>query len=96
MILNICKIMTVFLIFLGQNLEKIISVLIRSDCVGAISALLKGSFRSPALQTVVFLHNSLFMDLGAMPPLYLHAPGSVLKAEGVDGLSQETAGRPSR
>ena len=29
--------------------------------------------------------------LGAMPPLYLHALGAVLKAEGVNGLSRETA-----
>ena len=42
------------------------SVLIRSDCVGAISALLKESFRSPALQNGALLHNRLFMDLGAM------------------------------
>ena len=40
---------------------------------------------------MALLHNSLFMDLGAMPPLYLHAPGAVLTAEGVDGLSRETA-----
>ena len=56
--------------------------LIRSDCTGAISALRKGSFRSPALQNVALLHNRL---LGASPPHYLHAPGTVMKAEGVDG-----------
>ena len=67
------------------------SVLICCYCVGAISALLKGSFCSPALQNVALLHSRLFMDLGAMQPLYLHAQGAVLKAEGVDGLSQETA-----
>ena len=67
------------------------SVLIRSDCVGAISALRKGSFRSPALHNGALLHNCHFMDLRAMPPLYLYAPGAVLKAEGVDGLSRETA-----
>jgi hypothetical protein len=38
------------------------------DCTGAISALQKGSFRSPALQNVALLHNRLFMDLGASPP----------------------------
>ena len=43
--------------------------MLSSDCVGAISALLKGSFRSPALQNAALLHNRLFMDLGAMPPL---------------------------
>jgi hypothetical protein len=41
------------------------TVLIRSDCTGAISALRKGSFRSPALQNVALLHNRLFMDVGA-------------------------------
>ena len=44
-----------------------------------------------SLQNVALLHKRLFMDLGAMPPLYLHAPGAVLTAEGVDGLSRETA-----
>ena len=51
----------------------------------------EGSFRSQALQNVVLLHNSLFMDLGAMQPLYLHAPGVVFKAEGVDCFFRETA-----
>ena len=67
------------------------SVLIRSDCVGAISALRKESFRSLALQNGALLHKRLFMDLGAMLPLYLHAQGVVLTAEGVDGLCRETA-----
>ena len=67
------------------------TVLIRSNCVGAISALRKGSFCSLALQNVALQHNRLFMDIRAMPPLYLHAPGALLKAEGVDGLSRETA-----
>ena len=48
------------------------TVLIRSDCTGAISAIRKGSFRSPALQDVALLHNRLFMDVGASPPHYLH------------------------
>ena len=67
------------------------TVLIRSDCTGAIAALRKGSFRSPALQNVALLHNRLFMDAGASPPLYLHAPGTVMKAEGVDDLSRSVA-----
>ena len=67
------------------------TVMIRNDCVGALSALRKGSHRSPALQNVALLHNRLFMDLGAMPPLYLFAPGVVMKAEGIDGLSREGA-----
>jgi hypothetical protein len=58
------------------------TVLIRSDCTGAISALRKGSFRSPALQNVGLLHNRLFMDVGAPPPHYLHAPGTVMTHEG--------------
>ena len=66
-------------------------MLIRSDCVGAISALRKESFRSSALQNGALLHKRLSMDLGAMQPLYLYAPGAVLAAEGVDGLSRETA-----
>ncbi len=45
------------------------TVLIRSDCLGAIAALRKGSFRSPALQNIALPHNLLFMDAGAVPPL---------------------------
>lgn len=41
------------------------TVLISIDCSGAISALRKGSFRSPALQNITLLHNRLFMDFGA-------------------------------
>ena len=67
------------------------TVLIRSDCVGAISALRKGSYRSPALQNIALLHNHMFMDVGAAPPLYLHVPGVVMKAEGVDDLSRSAA-----
>jgi hypothetical protein len=67
------------------------TVQIRSDCTGEISALRKGSFRSPALQNVALLHNRLFMDVGASPPHYLHAPGTVMKAEGVDDLSRAVA-----
>ena len=59
------------------------TVLIRSDCLGAISALRKGSFRSPALQNIALLHNRLFMDVDAAPQLYPHVPGVVMKAEGV-------------
>ena len=50
------------------------------------SALRKEPFRSPALQNGALLHNRLFMDLGAM-----QTSGTVLKVEGVDGLSRETA-----
>ncbi len=67
------------------------TILIRSDCLGAIAALRKGSFRSPALQNIALLHNRLFMDAGAALPLFLHAPGAVMKAEGVDDLSRSAA-----
>jgi hypothetical protein len=67
------------------------TVSIRSDCLGAIAALWKESFRSPALQNIALLHNRLFMDVGAVPPLYLHVPGVVMKAEGVDDLSCSAA-----
>ena len=33
----------------------------------------------------------MFLDAGADPPLFLHAPGEVMKAEGVDGLSRAGA-----
>ena len=33
----------------------------------------------------------MFLDAGADPPLFLHAPGEVLKVEGVDGLSRAGA-----
>ncbi len=69
------------------------TVLIRSDCVGAITALRKGSYRSPVLQNIVLLHNCMFMDVGATLPLYLHVPGVVImmEAEGVDDLSRSAA-----
>jgi hypothetical protein len=31
------------------------------------------------------------MNVGAAPPLYLHVPGVVMKAEGVDNLSRSAA-----
>jgi hypothetical protein len=65
--------------------------LIRSGCLVAISALRKGSFRSPALQNIALLHNRLFMDVGATPPLHLHVRGVMMKAEGVDDLSRSAA-----
>jgi hypothetical protein len=37
-------------------------------------------------QNVALLHNCLFMDVGASPLHYLHASGTVIKAEGVDDL----------
>lgn len=67
------------------------TVLIRSDCSGAISALQKGSFCSPVLQHIALLHNRLVMDIGAAPPLYMHISREVMKAEGIDDLSHATA-----
>ena len=32
----------------------------------------------------------LFLDAGAVSPLFLHAPGEVMKAEGVDGRGPES------
>jgi hypothetical protein len=67
------------------------TVLIRGDCVGALRAMRKGSFRSPTLQDIALRFQELFLDAGADPPLFLHAPGEVMKAEGVDGLSRAGA-----
>ena len=67
-------------------------VLVRGDCQGALTALRKGSFRSPVLQDISMALNQMCADLDVSPsPLFLHAPGEVLKAEGVDGLSREVA-----
>ena len=64
------------------------SILIRNDCMGALAALRKGSFRSPALQDVALKFASLCIQLDiSPPPAFLFAPGEVLKAEGVDELS---------
>ena len=41
------------------------TVLIHSDCLGAITAPRKGLFRSQALQNIELLHNRLFIDVGA-------------------------------
>ncbi len=38
------------------------TVLIRSDCVGAITALRKGLYRSPALQNIALLHNHMLQQ----------------------------------
>jgi hypothetical protein len=64
------------------------TVLISSNCVGAIASLRKGLYRSLALQNIALLHNCMFMDVGAALPLYLHVPGVAMKAEGVDDLSR--------
>jgi hypothetical protein len=66
--------------------------LTRGDCSGALAALRKGSFRSPALQDVALCFNTFLMRLGVRPPSLLHAPGLVMKAEGIDGLSRDISG----
>ena len=67
------------------------TVLIRGDCWGALSALRKGSFRSPAMQDTAIAFNELFMRVRASPPLFLHTPGTQLVQEGTDGLSRAEA-----
>ena len=67
------------------------TVLIRGDCVGALTALRKGSFRSPALQDIAIRFAELCVGLRLPPPMLLHAPGSVMKAERVDDLSRAVA-----
>ena len=64
---------------------------IRGDCVGALGAMRKGSFRSPTWQDIAMRFQELFLDAGAAPLLFQHAPGEVMKAEGVDGLSRAGA-----
>jgi hypothetical protein len=39
------------------------TVLIRSDCLGAIAAIRNGSFRSPALQNIALLHKISSYDM---------------------------------
>ena len=43
------------------------------------------------LQDIAVCFQDLFLEAGAVPPLFLHAPGEVMKAEGVDGLSRAGA-----
>ena len=67
-------------------------VLISGDYCGAlITALQKGSFRSPALQNEELPLNEMFMRVTPNPALFLHALGEVMKAGGVDHLSRAVA-----
>ncbi len=43
------------------------------------------------MENVALLHKRLFMDVGASLPHYLHDPGTVMKAEGVDDISRAVA-----
>ena len=59
-----------------------------------LSTLLKSSFRFPTLQDMALLFNELFMRLTPHPSILQHAPGAVMKAEGLDDLSlSDTADR---
>ena len=70
------------------------TVLIRGDCAGALDPLLKSSFRLPTLQDMMLQFNELFMRLTPHPSILQHAPGAVMKAEGLDDLSlSDTADR---
>ena len=64
------------------------TVLIRGDCVGTLRAMRKGSLRSPTLHDIARRFQELFLDAGVDPPLFMHAAGEVIKAEGIDGLSR--------
>ena len=67
-------------------------VLLRNDAVGALSAFRKGCGSSLMLQEAA---KQLNLQCAALScePLFLHAPGSHLISEGVDGASRELADR---
>ena len=48
------------------------------------------------LQNEALLHNRLFMDVGAAPPLYLRAPGRWTTFRALPPTPPERAGPPSR
>ena len=66
------------------------TVLFRNDAVGALVALRKGSFTSTFLQLCAMRSCHLHRRLRSNA-LFLHAPGRVLMAEGIDGHSREGA-----
>ena len=63
-------------------------VLHRNDCVGALSALRKGSYASVALQRTAQHFSRLCEEL-VTENYFLHAPGSVLVEEGIDEASRK-------
>jgi hypothetical protein len=67
-------------------------VLLRNDCTGALTALSKGSFKSPVLQAQALRVQELCSDM-CINPLFLHAPGRVMIEEGVDAASRDLAER---
>jgi hypothetical protein len=70
------------------------TVIFRNDAVGALSALRKGSFSSTFLQ-VCAMRACQLQHRVRCNPLYLHAPGRVLVAEGIDAHSRDGALRPT-
>jgi hypothetical protein len=66
------------------------TVIFRYEAVGALSALRKGSFSSTILQACA-MHSCHLQRRVRCNPLYLHAPGSVLVAEGIDAHSRDGA-----
>jgi hypothetical protein len=66
------------------------TALMRNDCSSALRALEAGSYGTVFMDDLSQLWHTWCRDHG-MDDLYLHAPGKVLVAEGIDGLSRETA-----
>jgi hypothetical protein len=66
------------------------TIIFRNDAVGALSALRKGSFSSTFLQVCAMRACHLQRRVRCNP-LYLHAPGRVLVAEGIDAHSRDGA-----
>ena len=66
------------------------AVILRNDAVGALAALRKGSFSSSFNQQCS-MRLARGMAVPRSSPHFLHAPGRVLIAEGVDDLSRDTA-----
>jgi hypothetical protein len=65
-------------------------VVMRNDAVGALAALRKGCSSSTFLQQCA-MRLAMLHRTARCHPLFLHAPGSALVSEGVDGLSRDTA-----
>jgi hypothetical protein len=65
-------------------------VVMRNDAVGALAALRKGCSSSTFLQLCA-MRLAMLHRTARCHPLFLHAPGSALVPEGVDGLSRDTA-----
>jgi hypothetical protein len=65
-------------------------VVMRNDAVGALAALRKGCSSSTFLQQCA-MRLAMLHRTARCHPLFLHAPGSALVSEGVDGLSRDAA-----